>query len=404
MKKIAVIGGGIVGMSTALFLKDKFDVTLFERQKISQPLGAGIMLQPSGLFVLKELGLNQNIIDRGVLINGFHGVNSNGKVDFDISFEDHQPKIYGLGVQRGSVFYELLQAVEESSITFETGIEIIDYSEFRGETSLKTIDKQFDGYDFVIVANGARSFIRDKFPNFYFSKQSGQGAIWTKVNPIGIEKPHCIQQVYHGTKTMLGLMPIGYEQSKEEDYKMNFFFGTSLDYINRWEQTTLAEWKQEVLTISKDYEPYLDQIIDKSQLVCAPYHDVWAKKYSHNNFVFIGDAAHAMSPHLSSGTNLGLLDAYILSEELIKNENHLEGFKLYEKKRKKQLRYYQTISRVITPYFQCEIDRSYVRSHVMKYMYKLPIIRDIMVETITGRRFDLFSRLPSKYYLKRDNK
>lgn len=404
MKKVAVIGGGIVGMATALFLKDSYAVTLFEKQKVSNPLGAGIMLQPSGLFVLKELGLHQGILDRGVEINGFYGVNANGNVDFDISFAEHQPEIYGLGSQRGSVFYELLNAVEQSTITFETNAAINDYFSQGGKTTLKSITNEYTGFDFVIVANGARSSLREKFPIFHFSKKSGQGAIWTKVNPVGIERKNVIKQTYSGTKHMLGLMPIGFEKSKEEVSKLNFFFGASLKYINNWENVSLAEWKHHVLNISKDYAPYLDQITDKSQLVCSPFHDVWAKKYSHENFVFIGDAAHAMGPHLSSGTNLGLLDAYFLSKSLTENDDYSKAFTQFEKKRKKQLRYYQVISRAITPYFQCEIDRSFLRSYVMKYFYKLPYIKDIMVETITGRRFSLFKRLPSKFYLAKTKK
>ena len=405
MKKIAIIGGGIVGMATALFLKDHFDVTLFEKQKISKPQGAGIMLQPSGLFVLKALGLHEEIIDRGVIIDGFFGENSDGKIDFDISFKDHDKEIYGLGVHRGSVFYELLNAIENSNVSFEKGIEINNFFEKNNKTTLKSEYKSFDSFDIVIVANGARSLIREKFPNFHFAHESNQGAIWTKVNSMGIELPHKIHQVYNKTETMLGLMPIGYEISKKEEPKLNLFFGTSLKYINNWDQIPLAQWKNDVLAVSKDYGPYLDQITDKSQLVCAPYHDVWANKYYHNNFVFIGDAAHAMGPHLSSGTNLGLLDSYFLTLALIDhkadNKDYKEVFEKFEKSRKGQLRYYQTISRVITPYFQCEIDRSFVRRYFLKLLYKLPIIKGIMVETITGRRFSLLKRLPTKFYLQK---
>jgi 2-polyprenyl-6-methoxyphenol hydroxylase-like FAD-dependent oxidoreductase len=263
MKKIAIVGGGIVGMATSLFLKDHFDVTLFERQEVSKPLGAGIMLQPSGLFVLKELKLHEDIIRRGVIIDGFFGKNSDGKIDFDISFKEHSSEIYGLGVHRGSVFYELLNAVQTSNITFETGAQIDDFIEIDDKTTLKSATKSYEGFDIVIVANGARSLFRDKFPNFHFSKQSGQGAIWTKVEKVGIELPNKIQQIYNKTETMLGLMPIGYEQSNEESFKLNFFFGTSLRYIKNWEETTLEQWKNDVLFISKDYAPYLEQITDK---------------------------------------------------------------------------------------------------------------------------------------------
>jgi len=339
------------------------------------------------------------IIERGVVIDGFFGVNSNGKIDFDISFKNHKPDIYGLGVQRGSVFYELLKAVEASSICFQTNVDINDSSGNNHKTTLHSKIESYDGFDIVIVANGAGSLIRNKFPNFHFATQSEQGAIWTKVNSIKGHLPNKIQQVYNKTESMLGLMPIGFEQSEKEDFKLNLFYGTSRRYIENWNNIPLEEWKKDVLAISKDYLPYLDQITDKKQLVCTVYNDVLAKKFHHKNFVFIGDAAHAMGPHLSSGTNLGLLDAYFLAKELVGDRDHTRAFKKFEKKRKGQLRYYQAISRLITPYFQSEINRSFVRSYLMCFLYKVPVLKDIMLETITGRRFSLLKRLPTKYYL-----
>ena len=56
-KKVAVIGGGVVGMAAALFLQENYTVTLFEREREPKPLGAGIMLQPSGLAILDKLGV-----------------------------------------------------------------------------------------------------------------------------------------------------------------------------------------------------------------------------------------------------------------------------------------------------------------------------------------------------------
>ena len=62
-KRIAIIGSGTAGAASALFLsRDGHKVTLFE--KIEQPaaVGAGVMMQPSGMGVLRELGLEEEIL------------------------------------------------------------------------------------------------------------------------------------------------------------------------------------------------------------------------------------------------------------------------------------------------------------------------------------------------------
>ena len=55
---IAIVGAGTAGLATALFLaRQGFSVRLLERVPVLQPVGAGVLLQPSGLAVLQQLGL-----------------------------------------------------------------------------------------------------------------------------------------------------------------------------------------------------------------------------------------------------------------------------------------------------------------------------------------------------------
>ena len=396
-KKVAVVGGGIVGMAAALFLQKEYDVTLFEREIEPKPIGAGIMLQPSGLAVLEKLGVVKSIISRGRRIEGFYGVNHDQKVDFDIDFRDFD--VYGYGVQRGSVYFELYEKVVKSDIILKLGAEVIDISKESPNRIETSVGDFYDGFEFVIVANGARSLLRSKFDNILdFEGASGQAALWVKVKGSGKELSNRIHQFYFGTKFMVGLMPIGQEISDDEPFMFNFFSGISQSYAENWTNITLDQWKQDMNKVSNDIGFYLDQVKSKDDLMLAPYHDVQLKKYSHGNVLFIGDAAHAMGPHLSSGTNLGLLDAFALSETLKTASSTKEAFNLYEKDRKKQLSYYQLISRLITPYFQSDVDKSFFRRNILSVATKIPILNKIIIETITGKRIDLLNRIKKSMY------
>lgn len=56
--RIAIVGFGSAGAASAILLAgDGHDVTLFERAAENSPIGAGFLLQPTGLAVLKELGI-----------------------------------------------------------------------------------------------------------------------------------------------------------------------------------------------------------------------------------------------------------------------------------------------------------------------------------------------------------
>src|SRR5204863_331163 len=56
--RIGVVGCGVAGAAAAFLLAEAgHDVTLFERAEEVGPVGAGVLLQPSGQMVLDRLGL-----------------------------------------------------------------------------------------------------------------------------------------------------------------------------------------------------------------------------------------------------------------------------------------------------------------------------------------------------------
>jgi 2-polyprenyl-6-methoxyphenol hydroxylase-like FAD-dependent oxidoreductase len=59
---IGVIGCGTAGAAAALFLaRAGHDVRVFERVADPKPVGAGIIVQPSGQAVLARLGLLERV-------------------------------------------------------------------------------------------------------------------------------------------------------------------------------------------------------------------------------------------------------------------------------------------------------------------------------------------------------
>jgi salicylate hydroxylase len=64
-RAVVVAGGGIAGMATALLpAKAGASVTLVERVAAPEAVGAGLLLQPNGLAVLRGLGLGVEL-ERG---------------------------------------------------------------------------------------------------------------------------------------------------------------------------------------------------------------------------------------------------------------------------------------------------------------------------------------------------
>ncbi len=72
--RIAIAGCGIGGLATALLCQRAgHDVTLYERFAVPRPVGSGLILQPTGLAVLRALGLDGQIVDRAARLERLFG-------------------------------------------------------------------------------------------------------------------------------------------------------------------------------------------------------------------------------------------------------------------------------------------------------------------------------------------
>jgi len=103
--------------------------------------------------------------------------------------------------------------------------------------------------------------------------------------------------------------------------------------------------------------------------------------------VFIGDAAHAMSPQLGQGVNMALLDAEALADALAANRSVPQALRDYAQRRQAHVRVYQALSRWLTPLFQS--DRrglAGVRDALFGPLGRLPLARRQMLKILTGTK------------------
>ncbi|MEP7155202.1 MAG: FAD-dependent monooxygenase, partial [Betaproteobacteria bacterium] len=87
--EIGVVGAGTAGAAAALLLaRDGHRVTLFERVTEPMPIGAGILLQPTGMAVLGQLGLLDEAILLGAKVARLYGENQHGRKVMDMQYRD----------------------------------------------------------------------------------------------------------------------------------------------------------------------------------------------------------------------------------------------------------------------------------------------------------------------------
>lgn len=400
--RIAVAGCGVGGMAAAALLqRGGHDVTIFEEFDTPRPLGAGLLLQPTGLAVLARLEVGDAIIAAGHKIERLLGHSraghTAGRTVLDLSYADLDPGCFGLGIHRGALFLLLKRAVDAAHIPIVTATRVTGVDEHPDGARLVTAAGPLvhGPFDLVIAADGADSALRDSRPHLV--RRGGLypwGAFWAILPDHEAHWQSTLAQAYDGTRRMVGLLPAGGFPDDSGGRvagpsMVSLYWSVRGDRFEDFRAAGLDAWKTEVTSLWPELQSVIDTVEDPGQLTPARYRDVVLRQPYEDRLVFIGDSAHAMSPQLGQGANLALMDAAALADALadaVAGDGEVPpALKAYAANRHRQHRYYQFASRWLTPAFQAE-GRAVgtLRDWFLGPLCKMPVAKGEMLTTLAG--------------------
>lgn len=406
--RIAVVGSGTAGLAAAIFLtRDGHDVRVFERFDEPRPLGAGILLQPTGLACLACLELDEKALACGAPVFNLYGEDVNGSTIFDISYRDLNPHLFGLGIHRGALFSMLYDKVVELAVPITTSCEVTDTVIDSEQRFVVDSDGQTHGpFDLIIDSSGLNSQLRQHHGEVSYNRPYPYGAIWGVVEDPG--QAFCtdyLQQRYAGAGVMIGMLAIG-KRPSDNRHTAAFFWSLPTASYPQWREQGLDSWKQRVTGYWPELEPYLQQFQSVDDLTFSQYNDTIMPRWHYDRLVFIGDSAHCTSPQLGQGANLGLIDALTLSDCLQQRDNINEALQLFSATRRKHLGFYQVASRLLTPFFQSDSKTAaLIRDKTFGLLCKTPYVKTQMLRTLAGVKTGLFTHLnPGQWHKRYDLK
>jgi len=183
---------------------------------------------------------------------------------------------------------------------------------------------------------------------------------------------------------VIGLLPTGHGP-QGGPRQVSFFFSLRADRLEAFHAGDFEGWKAGVLEDVPEAAPVLEQLISHDSLLFSSYHDVVMWPWNTERVVYLGDAAHAMSPQLGQGCNLALLDAWFLSEALRGTESVPDALFRYSRIRRWHLNWYQLITRWLTPFFQSDLVwLQPLRDVGMAWASRVPWVRKQMVAAMAG--------------------
>lgn len=390
---IAIIGGGTAGAAAALFLaRDGHYVTLHERVPQPQPVGAGILLQPTGLAVLHNLGLSEEIRAKGAPVYQLYGTSHTGRVVLNLDYTHWLEGACGIGLHRGVLFHALWRGLKTAGVQVHAGSEINAIVE-EGETvRLRRGEDLLGPYDAVILADGTRSALRSALDIRHRDKSYPWGALWAVLPDPQEEYRGCLRQWYRRAGQMLGVMPTGTGPGSHTPV-VSLFWSLRADRLQAWQSAGLSAWKREVADLAPEARGLLAHIGRPEQLTWAGYSDVVMRRWHSGRVVVIGDCAHAMSPQLGQGANLALIDAQVLADCLrTHGENVPQALAAYTRSRRSHLRFYQRMSRWLTPVYQSDAWLApLLRDVFSRPAATLPPLRRQMLQTLVGVKAGLIA-------------
>ncbi|GAA5220262.1 FAD-dependent monooxygenase [Membranihabitans marinus] len=330
--KIAIIGGGITGLTTAIALRKLgIPAEIFEQSEELKEVGAGIMLQPNAMKILDRLHLGNTIREHGIILHRMEITDQDlhPLKDFENGINNDVSNQI-IGIHRGRLQQILYNALPPETV--HLGHTYSSHSSNNGTIEIKFQDSTYTA-DVLLGADGIHSKVRQQlFPTA--SLRDSQQVCWRGISPIPLppDLRHVGRESW-GPGKRFGITQV----SAEKTYwfaVLNSSVDISLDpnYV-----------KSDLQNQFKDFAPIVNQIIEhtaSTQIIRGDLFDLKRLPTWHLGSVcLLGDAAHAMTPNMGQGAGQGIEDSYCMSNVLNQNKTPKRAFEKFETLRRKKVDY-----------------------------------------------------------------
>jgi 2-polyprenyl-6-methoxyphenol hydroxylase-like FAD-dependent oxidoreductase len=339
--RIAIIGAGIGGLTTAIALQQfGFKPEIFEQAPVLLDVGAAIALWSNAMRVLRKLKLEDQVSHKAGVIEQIRWVDQHGRVINNVDLRSSE--VPSVALHRADLQKILVDAVPASSI--HLGNTLIDYKT-NGNTVITTFSNGnvFES-DVLIGADGIHSRVRSELINDAAPIYRGY-TVWrgiSSVRPASIPAGTAVE--IQGRGKRFGIGPVG--SGKIGWWATANAANTSTTVSER---TTPTRWKlgeravptqdvqRELLGMFDGWFRPVLQLIEatpsssilKTGAFDRPSSAVW----SSGAVTLLGDAVHPTTPNLGQGGCLAIEDALVLARSLNEFAPD-EAFKKYERLRR----------------------------------------------------------------------
>lgn len=306
---VAIIGGGIGGLAAAnALIRSGVDVTLFEQAAELGEVGAGVMITPNSVRLFDRMGMAEDL-DRlgGRIREGSSYLRMDGTPVGPISLGDTAGEWGIYGMHRADLLGLLADRLPEGVV--RTGHRCTGFSQDAGGARLTFANGAEFAADVVVAADGIHSVLREDVVEPAQPVFSGmvayRGLVAADRLPgwrrdvhlvwMGEGKHFMVFPVRSGTLlNFVGFLPS--EFPAEESWSGH---GDAEALAQAF-----AGWDPRLENLLAQVEsPFWWGLFDREPL----------ERWTNGRLALLGDAAHAMLPHLGQGANQAVEDGVALA-------------------------------------------------------------------------------------------
>lgn len=314
MVQIAIVGGGIGGLTTALTLRQAgFEPEVFEQAPALFDVGAAIAIWPNAMRVLERVQLADKILARAGVMKEIRWLDQYGHLinRVSISRKSVPPAV---ALHRADLQDTLLHALPESSI--HLGHMLTDYKQRDDKMMATFANGHSCEAEFLIGADGIHSRVRSQFLDDGDPIDRGY-TVWRGISPtIPDAIPPAIAIELHGAGKRFGLGPVGLRRVG---------WWATANVPNADDLPDLFEgWYPPVLELIEATPP-------ASILKTTAFDRRSTQRWGTGRMTLLGDAIHPTTPNLGQGGCLAMEDALVLARCFEKFGAVEEALRHYER-------------------------------------------------------------------------
>lgn len=303
---LAIIGGGIGGLATAVALRRiGIKTTVYESASSFQPLGAGIGIGSNAMLALQQMEVAKDILAHGVALHEQRFYDGNLRLMNTIDFTLLK-KRFGeetITIQRADLHEALFDAVDKDAFRFHK--RVASFKQDDSGVTLSFTDNTTARHDYIIAADGIHSLFRKTVLPNSVPRYAGY-TCWRGISPNNNDVPLHISNEAWSKQGRFGWAPL-----HNGDV---YWFAC----VNARENDELFAnlTKRDVAHLFKHFSPTVERLIHDTYDDYFLHHDLYdiepLDTFHYGRIILLGDAAHATTPNMGQGAGQAIEDAYEL--------------------------------------------------------------------------------------------